>query len=195
MRWTQLAVIVLCAMVLVACGDDSSSNNSEAGGNSDVVVKDGKVEVTFPPNYFEGLTEADIEASAKEQRIDVKTIHDDGAVTYTMSEKRHQELLEEVELNLEATVLDVVESGQFPSIKAVTANEDYTAYELTVDRELFEQSLDMIGALNLYIGSSYYYAYQGEANPKVTMNYIDSTTNEQYDSVVFPDALEEQNVE
>ena len=181
MKWKQWSVALAASIMLVACSDEGA--------------KDGEVEITLPPNYFENMSEADIEASAKEQNIEVQAIHEDNSVTYVMTEERQEELLADVEASIEESMQLMVETGDFPSIKNVAASDDYKTFDVTVDREAFESGVDMIGTMNLYVGSSYLYAYKNEPNPSITMNYIDHETNEVYETIVMPDDLEEEEAQ
>lgn len=181
MKWKQWTVALAATFALVACGDEGA--------------KEGEIEVTLPANYFEGMSEKDIENSSEAQNLDIQKIHDDNSVTYVMTEERQQELLLDVEESIEESMRLMVETGDFPSIKEVKASDDYKTFDLTVDRAAFEAGMDMLGAMNLYVGSSYLYGYQNEPNPSITMNYIDSATNEVYETIVMPDDLEEEEVE
>ena len=188
MKRQRILLVLLFAFVLVACGDDTSESGM-------VKNADGDVEVTFPANYFEGLSEDDIKANAKEQSVDIKEIHDDGSVTYTMTEERHAKLVEEVEASLEDVMKQLVEKDDYKSIQKISANGDYTEYDVTVDREAFESSMDMIGTMNLYVGSSFLHAYKNNPNPSITLNLIDAKNEEVYETIVLPDDMEEETSE
>ena len=181
LKWKRWTVVLAATMMLAACGDEGA--------------KDGEVEVTLLPNYFEGMSEADIEASAEDQNIEVQEIHKDNSVTYMMTEQRQEELLADVEASIEESMKLLVETGDFPSIKDVEAKDDYLTFDVTVDRAAFESGTDMIGTMNLYVGSSYLYGYKNEPNPSITMNFIDSETQEVYETIVLPDDMEVEDAE
>lgn len=180
LKWKQWTVALATSFILIACSDEGA--------------KEGEVEVTLPSNYFEGMTESDIKESAKAQNITVQEIHKDYSVTYTMTEERQQELIADVEASIEESMQLIVETGDFPSIQNVKASDSYKSFDVTVDREAFETGVDMLGTMNLYVGSSYLYAYKNEPNPSITMNFIDAETNEVYETIVMPDDLENEEV-
>ena len=184
MKWIKIIMPIVLVLVLVACGDKKVKENE----NLDL----GDVQVTLPPQFFEGMTEENIRANAEAEEIKEVKIHEDGSVTYTLTEERQKEILKEFKDELDLTVTDIAGSEDYPSIKRIEANADYTNFDIFVDRAKFEANVDMIATLTLYIGSSYYHAFLGNAESfKATLNYIDVSNDEIIESVVLPQDLEE----
>ena len=184
MKWINILMPFVLVAVLVGCGNEKANKNLELGD----------VEVTLPPQFFEGMTEENIRANAEAEEIKKVKIHEDGSVTYTLTKERQQEILKEFKDELDLTVTDIAGSEDYPSIKRIEANADYTNFDIYVDRAQFEANMDMIATLTLYIGSSYYHAFLGNAESfKATLNYIDESNDEVIESVVLPEALEEGN--
>ena len=184
----KVVMLFVVATVLVACGDGKVKENE----NSQL----GEVQVTLPSQFFEGMTEESIRENAEAEGMKEVNIHEDGSVTYTLTEERQQEILKEFKDELDFAVNDIAVSDDYPSIKRVEANADYTKFDIYVDRAQFEANMDMIATLTLYIGSSYYHAFLGNAKSfKATLNYIDESNDEIIESVILPEALEEGDSE
>lgn len=178
MKFKYFTLLVITSFVLFACNNDSDKGDSE-------------VEVTMTSNFFENMSEEEIKENAENEGFKDAEIHSDGSVTYTMSQSRHKELIEELKVSLDKSIDELSNSEDFPSIKKVKANDDYTKFDITVDKLAFESSMDMLGSLTVYIGSSYYHAFNGEAeNMQLEFRYIDEETGEVFETTVLPDDLE-----
>ncbi|MER1998552.1 MAG: hypothetical protein ABS882_02165 [Lysinibacillus sp.] len=187
----KLIVGFLLVLVLAACGDeeknkanDNTSNNEEQSSAIDVDKGLLNVEVTIPPDFLGESTEEEIRADAKEQGIKEITFNDDGSVTYKMSKSDHKKILKEMATELDKSLEEMSSSGDFPSVQKVTANKDYTQFDLTVNREEFENGMDSFAVLGLMLGSAYYQMFDGktEDDTKFVVNYIDADTGEVFET-------------
>ena len=185
----KLIVGLILALVLAACGDDEknetsdkSTNNEEQSSGIDVDKGLLNVEVTIPPDFLGESTEEEIRADAEEQGIKQVTFNDDGSVTYKMSKSEHKKVLKEMAAELDKSLEEMSSSGDFPSIKKVTTNKDYTQFDLTVNREEFENGMDSFAVLGLMLGSAYYQMFSGktEDDTAFVVNYIDADTGEAF---------------
>jgi hypothetical protein len=151
------------------------------------------VEVTLPAELFEGGDTETVVANAKQQGIDEATLNEDGSVTYKMSKGKHEELMAELAKSVEEAKTDIVESGDFPSIKEVKTNKDYDKFTISVDREAFENSMDGFATMSIGMVGSYYQAFNGidAADMKVELDLEDAATGEVFNTIVYPEALEE----
>jgi len=88
-----------------------------------------------------------------------------------------------------------VTSGDYPSIKEISYNKDFSEFDIKVDREAYENGLDGFAIFGLVLSGAYYGAFDGktEDDLKLTFNMIDAATNEVFDSTVFPDDMEEDS--
>ena len=87
---------------------------------------------------------------------------------------------------------DVLSDETISAVKSIEVNDDYDAYEVTVDRVVFEESLQGMFILGLGISGLMYQTFDNTTDEQsVTFNYIDEATGEVYDTVVYPDALED----
>lgn len=206
-----IALLAASLLVLGACGSeeaeevdnqastetvDTEETESEEGG---VNVDKGlfSVEVTLPAAFFEGEDVAVTVANAEENGFGEATVNDDGSVTYKMSKSKHKEMMEEMAVSVEETKRSLVESGDFPSIKNVETNKDYSHFTLSVDREAYENSFDAFATMSVGMVGSMYQAFNGvKADAmEVLIEVKDVDTGEIINSVVYPEALEDMGEE
>ena len=181
--------------MLAACGDeeskkDTTKEDTEQGIAVDKGLLD--VELTLPAELFEGQTADEITANAKEEGVKEVTVNEDGTVNYKMSKSAHKKMMEEMKQGIIESITDIVNSDDYPSIKEVSYNKDFTEFDLTLDRAAYENSMDGFVLFALAISGTYYSAFDGKSDDiKLTMNLIDEATGEVFDTAVFPDDMEE----
>lgn len=221
MKQKIVSLLFASALILGACGEETTNteNDQEVNDNQEEVTKDTEnddttdetvevdkklinVEITLPASFLEleGDEEINIDEmkeEAKENGIKDVELNNDGSITYTMSKSKHRELLDEMQEGIEENIDEVVNSEDFPSIKDIKVNKKYDAYEITVDKENYENSFDGFGVLGVAFSSMYYQLFEG-VNPtdyEVIIDMIDEETGEVFDTIVYPDALDEMNEE
>lgn len=211
-----LALLAMLALLLAACGNEETTTakdetkesqtasettegeeeESEEGG---VNVDKGlfSVEVTLPASFFEGEDVAETVANAEENGFGEATVNDDGSVTYKMSKSKHKEMMAELATSVEETKTELVESGDFPSIKSVETNKDYTSFTINVDRAAYENSFDAFATMSVGVVGSYYQAFNGvkAEDMEVLIEVKDVDTGEVINSVIYPEALENMGEE
>lgn len=202
-----LLSIAAFSFLLTGCGDKEESKDetkdtaaAEAEKNDESINVDKgllNVEITLPATFFEEQTEEQIIASAKEEGYDDVKVNEDGSVTYKMSKAKHTEMMDELEGEMVKAVEEIVKSGDYPSIKEISYNKSFDEYDVKVEREQYENSLDGFALLGLVMTSSYYQAFDGKDADKmtITFNMIDNETNESYDTLIYPDDWEDEEEE
>ena len=153
--------------------------------------------MTLPAAFFEGEDMNEVVAKAKEEGYGEAKVNDDGSVTYKMSKSKHKEMMAELATSVEETKTDLVESGDFPSIKSVETNKDYTNFSINVDRAAYENSFDFFATMSAGMVGSFYQAFNGvkAEDMEVLIEVKDADTGEVIDSVVYPEALENMGEE
>ncbi|MDI7740509.1 hypothetical protein QMK38_00710 [Lysinibacillus fusiformis] len=202
-----LLSIAAFSFLLTGCGDKEESKDDakdtatteEEKNDESINVDKGllNVEITLPATFFEEQTEEQIIAGAKEEGYDDVKVNEDGSVTYKMSKAKHTEMMDELEGEMVKSVEEIVKSGDYPSIKEISYNKSFDEYDVKVEREQYENSLDGFALLGLVMTSSYYQAFDGKDADKmtITFNMIDNETNESYDTLIYPDDWEDEEEE
>jgi len=202
-----LLSIAAFSFLLTGCGDKEESKDDakdtatteEEKNDESINVDKGllNVEITLPATFFEEQTEEQIIAGAKEEGYDDVKVNEDGSVTYKMSKAKHTEMMDELEGEMVKAVEEIVKSGDYPSIKEISYNKSFDEYDVKVEREQYENSLDGFALLGLVMTSSYYQAFDGKDADKmtITFNMIDNETNESYDTLIYPDDWEDEEEE
>ncbi|MEF9942534.1 MAG: hypothetical protein RR799_09510, partial [Lachnospiraceae bacterium] len=129
---------VIMSMSLVACGgkqSDGSADSSEK--KEEATLKAEKkilnVEVTIPAGFFD---DADTTLDEEAKQAGVKEIikNDDGSITMKMSKSAHEKLLKEFKNSVDESIEETLgDKENYPSIDAITYNDDLTEFNVNVD--------------------------------------------------------------
>ncbi|MCK0472827.1 hypothetical protein [Halalkalibacter sp. APA_J-10(15)] len=174
-KYVSLFMMAMLVSIIAACGQEAN------------------VEVTIPATFLES---EDLESAIEEAKADgIEEIeeNEDGSLTYIMSKSTHDELMEEIEASLQESIEEMKTSEDFVSIADVSANSSFSEFTVVVDQEMFENSFDGFAILGLAIGGLYYQLFDG-VDPEqyeVTVQLEDEQSGEVFDTIAFPDALEE----
>ena len=153
------------------------------------------VEVTIPPSLLEDQNIDEVIAEAKEAGVSEVTENDDGSLTYKMSKSVHSEMMKEIENGLKENIDELKNSEDYVSIEDVISNNSFSEFTMVVNQEEYENSFDGFAALGLGISGLYYQLFDG-VDPddyKVTIHLENAETGEVFDTIVYPDALEEKD--
>lgn len=197
---TGFMLFILLITFLTACSanEQEKSNTAEQGKQETeeqaLNVDKGilNVEVTLPASFFEGEDVDTVISEAEKEGIKI-TKNEDGSLSYKMSKTKHKEMMNEMGTSIDEGIEEMKTSGDYSSIKDITHNKDFTEFTLLVDKAAFENSFDGFAILGLGIQGSMYQLFNG-ANPddyKVTISTKDEATQEVFNEVIYPDALEE----
>jgi len=183
------------ALLLTAC---EGKNKLEGNYIDYLSVNKGilTVDVTLPVSFFIESTEEEIIAEAKEKGILKTVINKDGLVTYTMSKSRYGEMMKKIEDSAVSTIDEIVNSGDYTSIKEISYNEDFTEFDVKVNRQQYQERFDGFAMFGLVIVSTYYSVFGGKPreNLRIVFNMIDETTGEIYNTAIYPDDWESNSI-
>ncbi|WP_461611946.1 hypothetical protein [Cytobacillus kochii] len=193
-------LLVLVVIFLVACSNESaegekSTDQKQEEKEGAVNVDKGllNVELTLPASFFEGEDIDTVIAEAKKEGVSEVTKNEDGSLTYKMPKSEHKKMMTEMGTSITDSIEEMKSSEDYVSIKDVTHNKSFTEFTLLVDKESYENSMDGFVIFGLGLQGSMYQMFNG-ANPedyKVTVSVKDEATEEVFDEVIYPDALEE----
>lgn len=205
----KVLVILLSLIVLVACGTNNESTKkeeekatngektetSEDGASLDVDKNLLSVEITVPANMVEDI--ADTVAQGEEEGFQV-TENEDGSLTYKMSKARHKELMGELKANFQETLDEIASSEDFASIEEIKANDDFTEFTMVVDKEKYENSMDVFATIPLGMAGAIYMLFDGQepdSNFNIQIHMESLENGEVFDTVKFPEDFENEETE
>jgi len=195
-KWKLLFVLLL-SVALVACSSDDATKEKTDENDNSVEVDKGllNVEVTLPASFFEGQDIDEVITQAKEEGVKEVIKNDDGSLTYKMAKTEHEKLMNEMEADIKGFIEEMETSEDYTSIEKVEHNKSFDEFTVTVNKEAFENGIDGFALLGLAIQSMYYQTFDGvsEKDYKTTIKMKDTETSEIFDTIVYPDALEELN--
>lgn len=194
-----LAVLVVSSLILSGCSKKEPNQNITNSEEVDLIEEDEGVsvdkniltiDITFPEEIV-GDTSSFNEREYLEQNEGMKSakINEDGSLTLTMTKKKHNELLDEMKLNMDDTFKELIEGKDTPYIKNIEHTEDYREVRVMVDKGAYEESFDFTPYV-IGINAGMYQLYS-EEEYKSTIIMEDAETGEEIYSVVYPDEFEE----
>ena len=202
----KLAVLLL-ALILVfslsACGKEkdpgavkpgedvqSSSKDEDKGIGADENLL--TVDITIPAELLGEDATGELTEEQKSQGFKSAKLNEDGSMTLTISKANYKDFMKEYRKSIAEGLDSISTSGDYPSIKKLEYNDDFSKVTMTVDKASYEGSFD--GFANLAIGMSgmIYQAFDVDIDqPRVEIDIKDEATGEIFDNVVYPDDIEE----
>ncbi|MCS0653400.1 hypothetical protein [Cytobacillus firmus] len=190
----MIVLLSACSESEKTAGEKEAVTEKKTEESEAVEVDKGllNVEVTLPASMFEGEDADSSIAEAEKEGIKV-TRDDDGSVTYKMSKAKHKEMMKEMETELQKTIADTKNGEDYPSVKEVTNNKDFSEFTLEVDREAYENSFDGFAVFGLGLSGMFYQLFNGvdPEDYEVKILVKDTATGEVFNEVIYPDAMEE----
>ncbi len=196
-RFVALILCLVLALSLVACGkkEDSNSSSGAAGQIATVQRENGKVIFTMSKNMLDiaGISADDMLASTDDP--DRVTKNDDGSVTCRITEDEYNQLLD----TLKGTINETIEAIKADTtiagcISDITYTDDVSEIVVTAEKEAYEGNVSaamVAPTLGLY--GMMYQMYTGVPDESIKCSVVvkDASTGEQFESVTYPDALQE----
>lgn len=176
-----IITLLSCLLVLglVGCGNDKEE---------EYVIPEEPVVVTMPAIFFEGLSAEQLEAMYQPKGVTTITINEDHSVTMEIPAEAYRGLMQE--LGTEFTEIfnrmidDSKESAK--AFKKIEPNEDYSEFNIYVDKSLYNKTLIFAG-LPILITSGIYQMFDGKTleTLDVTVNFVDEASNEVLEKVTL----------
>lgn len=198
----KIVSVLICLLMVFSLFSCSSNNNGadepdspgadEPSAGADNSQTD--VTITFPAAFFDGSEfafgdspSAFIDEIGAQDGIKDAVANADGSVTVTMTKAKHGEMMAQFKTGLDGYIASAVAAEEFPSIKSLEYNADLTEFNAVVDKAAYQNSLDVIAFLGVYVFAEYYQTINGAAEVSVVINVIDEATNETFDTIVYPE--------
>lgn len=200
-----LLCLTVAAVPLSGCGADNTANNvssessveqtqsesseqSQQSSDTPSEQNDAEelVEVRIPASLYEGqeLTEEQLQQNVEEGGYESYTLNDDGSVTYTMTNARHQQMLDEYKQSVDETIEEcIADEDDVYSISNVEYNDDLTQFDIYVDAASYSLA-DSMSAFAFYLLGGYYQVFSGISadDIDITVNFVDQDTEEVLDT-------------
>ncbi|NMB43726.1 MAG: hypothetical protein GX995_06310 [Clostridiales bacterium] len=212
---TLVMLTLLFVIVLASCGNKTEdpsdkSNNTEqstttntenstsSSEESDTVkVDEGLLhtKITVPASFFEDTSEDEIKAASEEEGFKSYKINSDGSVTYTMTKKKHKEILIELSAAIDEFIDELVngdDENEVESITKIEVNDDYSEINIYVDKDSYTE-WDSIYAVLFHIQAAYYQIFSGVSadDIEIEVSYIDDVSGEIIDSSSYREMIED----
>lgn len=167
----------------------------ESEAEQDPVEKaDGEVRITIPRSLLLEGDSAELSQEEIESGFVSCVMNEDGSLTYTIDEASFDTYLADQKAAIEQQIAAMQEGDTCPSVVEVTANSDWTDFEVSVDEEAFYQSSDRDAISTLAVNAARYQLFSGTplSSLSVTVYIQNSETNEVLDVIWFPNENDDQ---
>lgn len=213
MKKVLALLCVFCIMAsLTACGSkanettqsDNLSETESDGGNFQVNKNLLTVDITVPKEFINdddspNSSDSSVTSlvSIIEDGVTKETKNNDGSITYTITKSKHKKMMEDAKKELLKDLPEMTSGHEngFDSIKAIKSNDDFTKFDITVDKDSFENSWDSFALYGVYIYGYLYQVMNGIASDKIDteLNLIDNNTKETYQTLHYPKDLSDSD--
>lgn len=195
------ALSLSAVLLLSACGasNNTSSNHSSSGSsissesvNKSTVKKNLlSVELTIPAEY---VKDADTSVSSAKDNGFKVTKNDDGSLTYKLSKSQHAELVKNISDSIQSSTDELLDSGDYSSIKDIKYNDDYTSADMIVDYSQYKNSFDGVVLYALAYMCPAYQIYNGVDSDDVNtvISVVDEESGETMEQANAPKDFEEK---
>ncbi len=197
----KLIAIFLCCFLLASCGAVSAPPSNENSVSSSVSSQSQKIEVdeklltveiSLPKSFVDWMAST---SQVTPEELVAKMIEDDGqavlnedgSITLTMKKSDYNKAIEEMKASISDSVKTAPEN--FKSIKKIEYNQNISEFKVFVDKEAFNSGLDRLAFLGIYMQASVFRYFDGDDSGTVTFILIDDSTGEQFDEIIYPEAM------
>lgn len=165
--------------------NDDYTNSADVGdteiGRIDADRGIFNVTLTIPAEYSEGITQESLDRDVQELGFKSATLNTDGSVTYVISKAQHAELIRRTEESIYEALESMKESPDYPSIKDIKTNDDFTLFTVTTTNSELSIS-ESIAVLGLYMYGGMYKAFCGNHMGNIHVDFVNEQTGEIIDS-------------
>jgi len=169
--------------------DGGIETRTEESGGIEVDKNLLSVELTLPPDMAGDLSDFSKDTYLKDNKgiLDAE-VTADGSLKIKMTKKKHLEMIEEMETNLEASFVPLIEGNNTPYIKDFSSSNDYKEITISVERTTYEKTMDFT---ELMVGFSIamYQTIKGEEF-SCYIKVVDHTTKELISDIHYPEDME-----
>jgi hypothetical protein len=170
---------------------DDGSLASEEKQNQPAVAVDKNlltVEYTLSPSFMDTIGGIDPEETmAADPGFKKIVVNEDGSVTFTVTRDRYNQMIDELQAEMEATVEELVGGPDTLYVNRIDFDEDFRLFEVYVDRAQYENAFDMTPWM-LGITAMMSQQFMG-VETRVDVNVIDESSSEVIGAYHYPEDL------
>ena len=133
------------------------------------------VDLTVPADYAGNHTQQELNETAEEFGYDSITLNVDGSITYKMTKRQHEELMDETRKEINNQLQDMIGGEDYPSFTDIKANSDFTEFTVTTTSE----DLNMTESMSIFVFYTYgglYSAFSGKDIDNIHVKYVNQNT-------------------
>lgn len=182
--------IIFSASIIIYGELNKPTATTEPSGNTNLTENDWvddnflSVDITLPASFYSGTQTNPSSELTEEQKaagyISAK-VNSDGSVTYTIKKSAYKQIVADAKESTVQTLNEIVTSGDYPSIKKIGYNSNFSKISVYVDKDAYTNGMDSIAMLGVNMSVAFYQIISQDANP-LEISIIDINTNEVFDS-------------
>lgn len=191
MKKKVVIMMLIASMTFTACGNSTNATSTESNlitsettpaaepetATMEVEENLFDVTITLPASYFENATQEDLDKTVEENGYYSATINEDGSVTYVMSNKKHQEALEEYKASIIESFAEMIGSENYPDITDITVNDDCTVFTVTTKSTSLSMN-ESFSVLGFYVMGAFYNQFAGNPDAVIYVTFINEDSGE-----------------
>lgn len=136
------------------------------------------VEITIPADFAgEDNSQESWDTTVAEGKCKSATVNEDGSVTIVMSKKQHNDMLEDLKLQIDAGLVEMVETSEGAAFVSIEANEDCTEFKAILSTD-YVGMVETLSTFALFLYGGMYNAFAGTTVENVTVTFINQATGE-----------------
>ncbi len=191
MKKVLCPILLAVVLTLCGCGADNvedgpaffyrliGSNTSDA---SDASASQAQAETeltmfTVPKEYIGNTTQESLDSICEEQGYHSVSLNSDGSVTYKMSARQQEKLLDACTEQVGKEFHQIIEADRYPNFTGLYGNENFTEFIVNTDSERVSSTeLSVIEDFRMY--SDVYSMLSGTGKQAITVSFINNDTGE-----------------
>lgn len=119
------------------------------------------VSITVPEEFIEEDTSEGIELTSEQKKQGFKSVvlNKDNSVTYEIGKGDYENALIQLKADTGRKLDELAASSEYPSVRKVEYNDDFSSVSLYVDKAIYTTGLDRFCSVSVYGWSGYYQAF------------------------------------
>ena len=163
----------------VATPEQNTTETGEIPNIGEVEADKGllTVTITVPSDFVGETTQEKLDANVADGRYQSAKLNDDGSVTMVMTKAQHNDLLKTISESIDSEISAMVGSSDYPDFTAISANDNYSDFKVTVDADELSLS-DSLSVLGFYAFGGMYHAFAGDEVDNIHVSFVNQTTGD-----------------